>query len=140
MEKPELLESAVAKGVHDKLNTHPGGIPVENALGEKWPLSGDNTLNASTLAIARRAVAQSQQNVIASFRIPTEPDFAALFKRVWDFTPRPTAEGRKDVTEAITSGSDVNSNQLHTAIVDLIKANYLTIIAELVKLNKLRKA
>jgi hypothetical protein len=140
MEKPELLESAVAKGVHDKLNTHPGGVPVENALSEQWPLSGDGTLNPQTLAVARRAVAQSQQNVIGSFGSAAEPDFAALFKRVWDFTPRPTAEGRKLVTSTIASGSDVNSNDLHTAIVDLIKANYLTIIAELVKLNKLRKA
>ncbi len=140
MEKPELLESAVAKGVHDNLNTHPGGIPVENALSEQWPLSGDGTLNAQTLAVARRAVAQSQQNVIGSFGSAAEPDFAALFKRVWDFTPHPTAEGRKLVTGAIASGSDVNSNALHIAIVNLIKANYLTIIAELVKLNKLRKA
>jgi hypothetical protein len=140
MEKPELLESAVAKGIHDKLNTHAGGIPVENALGEQWPLSGDGTLNAQSLAVARRAVAQSQQNVIGAFGSAAEPDFAALFKRVWDFTPRPTADGRKVVTGTIASGSDVNSNELHTAIVDLIKANYLTIIAELVKLNKLRKA
>jgi hypothetical protein len=140
MEKPELLESAVAKGVHDKLNTHTGGVMVENSLGETWPLSGDGTLNPQTLATAQRAVAQSQQNVIASFRSASEPDFPALFKRVWDFTPKPTTEGRKEVTGAIASGSDVNSNDLRTAIVDLIKANYLTIIAELVKLGKLRKA
>ena len=140
LEKPELLESAVAKGIHDNLNTHPGGIPVDNALGEKWPLSGDGTLNAQTLAIARRAVAQSQQNVIAVYRSPTEPDFAAAFKRVWDFTPRPTAEGRKDVTQAIDGGADINIAQLRAAIVDLIKGNYLTMLEELVKLNKLRKA
>src|SRR5262249_37716403 len=102
--------------------------------------SGDGTLNAQTLAIARRAVAQSQQNVIASFRAPAEPDMPALFKKVWDFTPRPTAEGKKVVTGAINSGSDVNNNDLRTAIVDLIKPNYLTITAEFVKLNKLRKA
>jgi len=40
LERPELLESAVAKGVHDKLNTTPGGVPVDNVLGEKWQLSG----------------------------------------------------------------------------------------------------
>ena len=140
LEKPELLESAVAKGVHDKLNDAPGGVPVENLVGDKWPLSGDGTLNAQTLGIARRAVAQSQQNVIASFKAPSEPDYPGLFKKVWDFTPRPTAEGKKIVTGAITTGSDVHSKDLHSAIVDLIKANYLTIIAELVKLNKLRKA
>lgn len=140
LEKPELLESAVAKGVHDTLNTDPGGVPVENALGEKWPLSGDGTLNAQTLAVMKRAVAQSQQNVIALFRATSEPDYAALFKRVWDLTPRPTAEGRKEVTGAISTGSDVNNSKLQTAVVDLIKGNYLTIIAELVKLKKLKKA
>jgi len=140
LEQPDLLESAVAKGIHDKLNSHAGGVMVENALGDKWPLSGDGTLNAQTLAVARRAVAQSQQNVIASFRMSGLPDYPALFKRVWDFTPRPTADGRKVVSGAITSGSDVNTNELQTAIVNLISANYLTIIAELVKLQKLRKA
>jgi len=44
------------------------------------------------------------------------------------------------VTSAITTGSDVHNAGLHAAIVNLIKANYLTIIAELVKLNKLRRA
>ena len=137
LEKPELLESAVAKGVHDKLNSRPGGLPVENALGDKWSLSGDNTLNAATLAVAQRAVAQSQQNVIAAFRATSEPDYPGLFKRVWDFTPRPTAESRKELVTMVASGSDVNSSELRTAIVDLIKANYLTIIDELVKLKKL---
>jgi hypothetical protein len=130
LEKPELLESAVAKGIHDKLNTHAGGVPVENMLGDQWPLSGDGTLNAQTLAVIRRAVAQSQQNIISVFGSSNEPDFAALFKKVWDFTPHPTAEGRKIVTGAIQRGSDVSNNDLRTAIVDLIKANYLTIIAE----------
>jgi hypothetical protein len=138
LEKPELLESAVAKSIHDGLNKRKGGLPVENALGDKWPLSGDNTLNDQTLAVARRAVAQSQQNVIAAFRATSEPDFPALFKRVWDFTPRPTADGLKEVAAAVASGSDVNDAGLRAAIVELIKANYLTIIAELVKLKKLK--
>ena len=140
LERPELLESAVAKGVHDKLNTRPGGLAVENPLGDKWPLSGDNTLNAQTLAVAQRAVAQSQQNVIAVFRATAEPDYPALFKRVWDFTPRPTPESLKEIANTAASGSDVNNSGLRTAIVDLVRANYLTIIAELVKLKKLKIA
>jgi hypothetical protein len=140
LEKPELLESAVAKGVHDTLNTRPGGLPVENLVGDKWPLSGDNSLNPQSLAVMQRAVAQSQQNVIATFRATSEPDYPALFKRVWDFTPRPTADSRKEVAATATSGSDVNNSGLRTATVDLIKANYLTIIAELVKLKKLKLA
>jgi hypothetical protein len=140
LEKPELLESAVAKGVHDKLNTAPGGVPVDNVLGDKWQLSGDNTLNPQTLAIARRAVAQSQQNVIASFRAAAAPDYPGLFKKVWDFTPRPTAEGKKIVTGAINNGADINNAELRNAVVGLITSNYITIIAELVKLQKLKLA
>ena len=140
LEKPELLSSAVAKGVHDKLNTQPGGLPVENLVSDKWHLSGDNTLNAETLAVSKRAVAQSQQNVIGAFGGTGELDHAGLFKKVWDFTPRPTAEGKKMVTEAVSHGSDAKDNTLHVAIVNLIKENYLTIIAELVKLKKLRVA
>lgn len=37
-------------------------------------------------------------------------------------------------------GSDVNRKDLQTAIVDAIKADNLAMIAELVKLDKLRKA
>jgi LysM repeat protein len=140
MKKPELFESAVAKGVHDTLNTRPGGLPVENLRNDRWSLSGDNTLNPATLAVMQRAVAQSQQNVIASFRATSEPDTAALCKRVWDFTPRPTAESGKEVASTVASGSDANDAGLRKAIVDLIKSNYLTILAELVKLNELKKA
>lgn len=140
LEEPELLESAVAKGVHDKLNTHPGGLPVENALGDKWSLSGDNTLNTETLAVARRAVAQSQQNVLAAFHAQREPDYPTLFKRVWDFTPHPTAESRTEIATTCVSGSDVNNSQLRTTIVQLLKTNYMTIINELVKRKKLKVA
>jgi LysM repeat protein len=140
LEKPDLLESAVAKGIHDQLNEHAGGIMVQNSRGETWPLSGDGTLNAQSLVVARKAVAQSQQNVIAVFRSTSALDYAALFKRVWDFTPHPTAEGKQEITGAISTGSDVNNAALRSAIVNLIKANYMTILAELVKLKKLRLA
>ena len=140
LEEPELLESAVAKGVHDKLDSRPGGLPVENTLGDKWSLSGDNTLNPETLAVARRAVAQSQQNVIAAFRATGEPDYPTLFKTVWDFTPRPTKESRSEITATVANGTDVQNNELRTAIIQILKANYLTIINELVKRNKLKRA
>jgi hypothetical protein len=140
LERPELLESAVAKGIHDRLNSLPGGLPVENALGDHWPLSGDKTLNAQTLAIAKRAVAQSQLNVIATFRAAKEPDYPALFKRVWDYTPRPTAESAKMLAGMVASGTDINDAGLRTAVVNLIKENYLVIIAKLVELKALKLA
>lgn len=34
--EPGLLSGAVVKAVHDTLNTEPGGVPVENNMGDKW--------------------------------------------------------------------------------------------------------
>lgn len=139
-EKPELLANAVAKGTHDKLNTLPGGLPVENNKGDNWNLSGDGTLNAKTREIARRAVAQSQLNIISSYKGNTPANYATMFQKVWDFTPKPSAAGAKQLVSVVEKGTSVKSNELKKAVVKLIKDNYLLIIAELVKLKKLRKA
>ncbi len=95
--------SLFAKFVHDRLNTDirdgAGGVEVENQLGDKWKLSGDKTLVLSpqTLAIAQKAVAQSQQNVIAAGQIGQAGslDPADLARKVWAFVPQPTSAGSK---------------------------------------------
>ena len=87
-EEPDLLSSAVAKGVHDRLDHRPGGLPVANDKGQKWKLSGDDTLNPETLAVARQAVAQSQKNVIGAYQVPGALDHPALYQSVWAYTPR----------------------------------------------------
>ena len=138
--KPDLLASAVAKGVHDKLNTIPGGLPVENAMGDSWLLSGDFTLNAKTKEIARNAVAQSQLNVISVYNLSGPLNTPTLFKRVWDYTPRPSTVGIKQLVEEVKKGTNVNSADLREAVVKLIQDNYKLIIDELVKLNELKKA
>jgi LysM domain. len=139
-EKPDLLANAVAKGVHDGLNTLPGGLPVVNAKGGKWNLSGDGTLNAQTTAIAREAVAQSQSNIVSVFKTTTKVDYPVLYKKVWDYTPEPDPDGMKQLSAVVSKGSSTTSPELKKSIVDLIKSNYLLLIAELVKLKKLRKA
>jgi LysM repeat protein len=139
-EEPGLLANAVAKGVHDRLNTLPGGLPVENNKGDKWALSGDGTLNTATRDVARRAVAQSQLNVLSSIGSTGSINTAELFKRVWEFTPRPDAAGAKQLVSEINKGTEINSADLRAAMVKLIKENYKLIIAELVKRNKLKKA
>ena len=139
-EKPDLLANAMAKGVHDQLNTIPGGLPVENAKGDRWNLSGDGTLNGKTKEIARKAVAQSQFNVISKFKTPAALKYADLFKKVWDFTPRPSAAGIKQVASELKKGAEIKSKGLRQSVVNLIKKNYKLIIDELVKLKKLKKA
>ncbi len=140
--EPDLLANAVAKGVHDKLNTLPGGLPVENAKGDPpWALSGDGTLNAKTKEIALKAVAQSQFNVLSVHTITGPLAYADLFKKVWDYTPRPSkAAGMKQVVDEVKKGTEINSPDLRQAVVKLITDNYLLIIAELVKRKKLKKA
>jgi hypothetical protein len=129
----------VAKGVHDKLNTMPGGISVENAMGDTWQLSGDGTLNAKTKEIARKAVAQSQLNVISVYNLVGPLNTLSLFKKVWDYTPRPSGAGIKQVVDSVKQGTDINSADLKKAVVNLIRDNYLLIIDELVKRKKLKK-
>jgi hypothetical protein len=139
-EEPDLLANAVAKGVHDKLNTMPGGLPVENAMGDSWQLSGDGTLNAKTQEVARKAVAQSQLNVISVYNLMGPLNTPSLFKKVWDYTPSPSAAGVKQLVDTVKPGTDIISAELKKAVVKLIQDNYLLIIAELVKRNKLKKA
>lgn len=140
-EKPDLVANAVAKGVHDKLNTLPGGLPVKNDSGDPaWKLSGDNTLNDETRKVARKAVAQSQFNIIAAYKTAGPLDTAALFKKVWNYTPKPSAAGIKVVAENVTKGTDINDADLKKGVVKLIKDNHLEIIDKLVKLKRLRKA
>ena len=79
--------------MHTTLNREPGGVPVKNARGDTWNLSGDDTLNDATRKIARRAVAQSQLNVLSVHGLMGPVDVPAAFARVWAYTPRPTPEG-----------------------------------------------
>jgi hypothetical protein len=129
--KPEVFENVVAKGVHDTLNK--SGVPVENAKGDKWDLSGDGTLNAKSLEIGRKATAQSQLNVLGVFKFVGPIDFKSLFKKVWDYVPFPRAgAGEKAVKDAATTGTDPSSRPLVDAAVTLIRTHLATIIDELV--------
>jgi hypothetical protein len=139
-EEPDLMANAIAKAVHDTLNTLPGGLPVENERGDKWNLSGDGTLNADTMKIARQAVAQSQMNIISAFQLVGPLDYASLYKRVWVYTPKPSPAGLKQLVDTVQKGTDITNAALKKSIVDLINANFLLMIDELKKRKKLQKA
>lgn len=140
-QEPDLLANAITRAVHNTLNLEPGGIPVANARGDpEWKLSGDGTLNAESTAMARRAVAQSQLNVLGAYRMMGPLDLPALFKQVWDYVPRPTAVGATRVREAVTVGTDPRQAALVQAVVDLITQNHLVILRELVARGILKPA
>jgi LysM repeat protein len=138
MKEPELFENVVVKGVHDKLNK--SGVAVTNAKGDAWELSGDGTLNAKSLEIGRKAVAQSQLNVLEVFKLTLALNLPALFKKVWDYVPHPTAgAGKTQIQKAVSSGTDPTSAGLIGAAVALIKGNFKMIIEELIKRKKLMR-
>ncbi len=146
-QEPSLLEGAVLKGTHDKLNT--SGVKVENAMGDHWDLAGDGTLGAKTLPvggdtrsleIGQKAVAQSQLNVIGVFKMSGPLNLPGLFKKVWDFVPRPSAAaGRKQVKDAVTAGTNPTDPGLVASVVKLITDNVVAIIAALVTRGKLMR-
>jgi LysM repeat protein len=138
--RPDLLSSVIAKAVHDKLNKLPGRLAVSNNKGDRWPLSGDTTLNDQTKGIARKAVAQSQLNVLTVFNQPGALDLPVLFKKVWDYTPVPTAAGVTEIQNQSNMGTDLKNSDLVAAVVALITTNYQLILDGLVKEGYLRKA
>lgn len=139
-QEPDLLSNAVAKSVHDKLNTFPGGLPVYNKKGDVWNLSGDGTLNKKTRKIARKAVLQSQLNVMNAFGTTTAVNSQAAYDRVWDFVPRPTVSGMKTVRKEVKTFTTLTSNKLHIAMAGLLKANYKLILDELIRRRVLKRA
>ena len=138
-QEPSLVENAVAKAVHDHLNTTM--VDVENARGDHWTLSGDGTLNDATRAVAVRAVAQSQVNVINITAGMVGPlDLNGLFQQVWDYVPHPTAGGVTTVTQAVTQLADPAQVATRHAVALIVNANIQTIIDELVRRGALRRA
>jgi LysM repeat protein len=136
----DYVLGAVAKVAHDELSTKPGGVLVENAKGDRWPLSGDRTLNAKTLEIGRKAVAQSQYNVLSVFKTTFPPSLTALFKAVWDYVPRPVGTSAADIKAIVDKDTDPGQVSLITALAGFIKENYRLILDKLVALKKLQKA
>ena len=124
--------------IHDDLNKQ--GVEVENQKGDKWSLSGDGKLNDRSLAIGRQAVAQSQVNVLNSVGKTSTLDFPALFKSVWDFTPRPTKSGVKLIDELISRTTNPANPTTVRAAVDIIVEKIDIILKKLVERKKLKKA
>ena len=138
--EPDVLSGAVTKAVHDTLNQEPSGVSVENNMGDKWNLSGDKSLNADSLKIGRKAVAQSELNVLSAFKATGHVDLSAAYKSVWDYVPHPTPVGEATVKKETASGTDPKSAPLIDAVAGMIRDNYRLILNELVSRGFLRKA
>jgi hypothetical protein len=105
--------NSFARLVHDQLNQgiDQAGkqVSVTNEKGDRWFLSGDETLSKSpkTLQVMQAAVAQSYRNLEAAAQLKQTPaDFEPFFKAVWDYTPRPTDAGQKVLDEVARKNTD----------------------------------
>ena len=140
MEKePDVLgKTMVAKLVHDALNTHSGGVPVTNMVGDKWNLTGDDTLNAANLDIIRKAVKRSIRNLLDA--VNDKSAVTVFYKKVWDMIPRPTPASVTIIKNVIRN----ITNPLGTDIVNgadkLLQKNYPLLLEELENRKILKKA
>jgi hypothetical protein len=134
------------KLIHDQLNGSINGpasdaVEVTNNRGDTWLLSGDATLGASfkTLAIGSMAVAQADQNLEQAARTTGALDFDALFKAVWDFTPRPTASGAARIERAISSMLTYGDPATIAALSKITIDNIDVVIAKLIERGYMRR-
>jgi hypothetical protein len=140
-ERPDAVESAVVKAVHDSLNTHPSGadvgVPVENDI-ESWVLSGDRTLekSAKTQFYIKAALAQSRANLADAFK-PHSVNPDADVKQVLKFVPRPTSASKPLIHDTVAEAIDPNRG-LSGSIATVISGNLQSLLDTLVDLKKLR--
>ena len=134
------------KLIHDQLNASIAGpasdtVEVTNNKGDTWVLSGDATLAKSpkTLAIAKAAVAQADQNLEQAARTTAPLDFDALFKAVWDFTPTPTTGGAARIERAISSILNYGDAGTIGALSKITIDNIDVVIAQLITRGYMRR-
>ena len=139
-EGKKTILNTVPKIIHDSLNK--SGVEVANRNGDKWTrrLTGDGKLNAETLAIGKKAVAQSQVNVLNNKNMTGTPDYIALFKKVWDYVPYPTKKGVDRIKKVLKKMTDPAHKLTLKKAAELIKKQAATIIKELKERKKLKVA
>lgn len=131
-ERPQIIENAIAKVLHDKLNEM--GVEVSNP-NATWKLSGDEHLNPESLKQSRLAVEQSKKDILdsAAGSAPADP-----MAKVWALVPKPTAAGTKSIQEQIASLANPSSKQTIGAVAQFIRDKVFMIVDELVKEKKLQ--
>lgn len=143
--EPKKVTNLVLKALHDNLNKV--GVRVTNTAGDpEWTLHGDGYMDATSLAIMKRAVKQSADNILSpgilvsqSSRLPmsvsSHPNEIA---KVWKHVPQPTAAGLASARGLFNTFSDPTNAVLMAAMVDVIEQKAALIAKELVARGVLR--
>lgn len=143
---PAKVLNLPLKALHDHLNEV--GVEVTNDAGERpWQLKGDGHLSETgTLAVMKRAVQQSVDNILSPEILVSEPDQGPLSRsahptlvaRVWRHVPYPTAAGRAQAVAALTTYTDLGSAVLLNAAAEVIEKQAPFIAQELIDRKVLR--
>jgi hypothetical protein len=155
--KDDEFGSVFARVAHDDLNSAIGrglGVWVENKAGDRWQLSGDETLDKSpkTLEVVRKAVKASEDNLAQAALLknpglwhPLTPaisdaQFQSFFDNVWQYVPTPTTSsaagegkvtGSAQVAEAVSKASNAADADTIKAIVQLSIDQFDTALTQL---------
>lgn len=138
-QEPDIIgKTMVAKLVHDALNNHPGGVPVTNRAGDRWNLTGDDTLNKANLDIMRKAVKQSIRNLMDS--VNDKSPLAVFFAKVWDIVPVPTSAAATIIKNTVRTLTNPLGTEIVNGADKLLQKNYNALLHELVQRRVLKKA
>jgi hypothetical protein len=155
--KDDEFGSVFARVAHDDLNSAIGrglGLWVENKAGDRWQLSGDESLSKSpkTLEVTRKAVKASEENLAraATFKSPPfytpwetalpEAAIQSMIDNVWQYVPTPTTysatgeglvTGSQQVAAAVAKYTDAANADTIAAIVKLSIDKFPTAFAQL---------
>ncbi len=138
-QEPDKVANFAVKALHDRLNED--GIEVTNQAGDgKWTLTGDGFLNPKSLAIMRRAVQQSVNNINDPSIQASNLNFGAYFAKVWKHVPQLTEPSKQKVISLMKDYTRPESTVLSKAAADIITKQVDSVIKVLIKEGKLQPA
>jgi hypothetical protein len=138
-EQPDKVANFAVKAFHDHLNRN--GIEVVNDNGDPpWLLKGDVHLDSTTLAIARRAVQQSVDNVNDPSILASNLNFDPFFAKVWKYVPKPTDRSKQTIASLMNAYTTPDSGVLVDAAATVIHDEVDGLIQTLLDEGKLKAA
>ena len=139
-QQADSIGNVCVLALHDKLNGA-ADIEVLNKAGDApWKLTGDGTLNAANLAIMRRAVKQSVDNITDGSIFGSNIDYAAYCAKVWKHVPQLTEASQRRIATLTTVYTRPDSDILVNAAATIVQRRVNELIASLVAANKLKRA
>jgi N-acetylmuramoyl-L-alanine amidase len=135
--EPEKIANFAVKALHDRLNRD--GIEVVNGAGDgPWTLHGDGYLDSTTLAVMRKAVQRSVDDLSDPSIFVSNINFGPFFDRVWAYVPRLTTTSAPILKDLIREYTDPKSRTLSTAAADIIRSQVDSMIKVLLDSGKLQ--